>query len=124
MNHNEPNIKLLILFGSRARGTQGRMSDTDVAVLADRPLTMKDKGMVAEQIAPALHVSEDAIDIVDLQNASPLLQYHVAEEGKLLRGTVFDFTRFKVLAWKRYLDTARFRKARHESLKRHVERIH
>ncbi|TSC77451.1 MAG: hypothetical protein G01um101429_1048 [Parcubacteria group bacterium Gr01-1014_29] len=124
MNHNEPDVKLLILFGSRARGTQGRISDTDVAVLADRPLTVRDKGVIAEQVAPTLHVSEDEIDIVDLQSASPLLQYHVAEEGKLLRGNTFDFTRFKVLAWKRYLDTARFRKARHESLKRHVARIH
>ena len=124
MDHNKPNIKLLILFGSRARGTQGRISDTDVAVLADRSLEIRDKSMIAERIAPTLRVSEDEIDIVDLQSASPLLQYQIAQEGTLLQGSIFDFTRFKVLAWKRYLDTARFRRARHESLKRHVARIH
>ncbi len=108
----------------RARGTEGRTSDTDIAVLADRPLIMKDESIVAAQVSKDLRVSEDDVDIVDLWDASPLLQHQVANEGKLLRGSAFDFTRFKALAWKRYLDTARFRRARHESLKRHVTRIH
>ena len=33
-------IKLVILFGSQVTGKAGEKSDTDVAVLADHPLTL------------------------------------------------------------------------------------
>ncbi|TSC55304.1 MAG: hypothetical protein Greene041679_651, partial [Parcubacteria group bacterium Greene0416_79] len=33
--------RLVILFGSQARGTAGKQSDTDVAVLVDHPLALE-----------------------------------------------------------------------------------
>lgn len=116
------NIKLIILFGSRATGKAGESSDTDIAVLADHPLTLKDKMKLAEDTANRLNVNEDKVDIVDIWHASPLLQYQVAQYGKLLEGDNFDFTRFKVLAWKRYLDTSKFRRAREKALEQYVKR--
>lgn len=106
------NIKLIILFGSHASGKAGESSDTDIAVLADHSLTLKEKMKLTEDIANRLNVNEDKVDIVDIWHAPPLLQHQIAKHGKLLEGDNFDFTRFKVLAWKRYLDTAKFRRAR------------
>ena len=56
------------------------------------------------------------IDLIDLFDAPPLLQFQISKEGKLLSGEEKDFLRFKVLAWKRYLDTAKFRKIREKTL--------
>jgi len=114
-------IKLVILFGSHAAGEAGKRSDTDIAVLADHPLDLDDRGGIAEKMAKRLSVTEDDIDIVDLWSASPLLQHEVAEKGKLLEGDDYDFLRFRVLAWKRYQDTAKFRRVRERALARKHE---
>lgn len=115
---------LTILFGSRARGTAGKQSDTDVAVLADRPLTLREKNALRERIAKELSVCEDKVDLIDLYDAPPLLAHQVGETGRLLKGTQFDFNRFRIRAWKHYLDTAKFRRARERALKHYVQRTH
>lgn len=115
---------LLILFGSRAKGTARANSDWDVAVVADHPLSLKEYGLYAEEAARLLQINEDAVDLADMWGASPLLQQFVAKEGKLLAGDPFLFIRFKVLAWKRYVDTAKLRRLRSEALQHYVKRIH
>lgn len=116
---NEHHDSLMILFGSRARNTAGASSDADVAVLDDHPLKISEKGEWGTQAARMLGTSEDSVDVVDLWNAPPLLQHRVAEEGKLLRGSSAAFIRFRTLAWRRYLDTAKFRRARERALLGH-----
>ena len=74
--------KLIILFGSSATGTAGSHSDTDVAVLADHVLSLRELGEISHDIAEELHVSEDKIDMVDLYRASPLLQYEIATQDR------------------------------------------
>ena len=107
---------LIVTFGSQTRGTAGVASDFDVAVLSNHPLNLKEKSELASKLAAKLKIAEDKIDLVDLWNASPLLQHQIASNGKLLEGDEFDFLRFKVLAWKRYMDTAKLRRAREKSL--------
>lgn len=108
--------RLEILFGSQASKTASGQSDTDVAVLFDRPLTLEEKLNLRSNLSEKLGVSEEKIDLVDLWVASPLLQYQVAQNGKLVEGKEFDFVRFKVLAWKRYQDTAKLRRIREKVL--------
>lgn|SRR3989338_7898650 len=117
-------LKLAILFGSKARGTAGRSSDTDVAVLVDHPLALHEKNKLGEYIARKLGIPEEKIDLIDLYDAPPLLAHEVGETGKLIEGTRFDFNRFRIRAWKHYLDTAKFRRAREKSLKQYVQRTH
>lgn len=113
-----PSVQLVILFGSQVKGYANKNSDTDIAILADHPLTMEDHVAIAPEIAQLLKVNEDNLDIVDLWEASPLLQQEIATTGKLLYGDPFAFLRFRVLAWKRYQDTAKFRRARITALER------
>lgn len=110
-------LKLVILFGSQARGTSGKNSDTDIAVLAGHELSLTEKDELGERLAGKLGVSDEKVDVIDLWDASPLLAHQIGETGRLLEGTPFDFTRFRIRAWKQYLDTARFRRAREKSLK-------
>ncbi|MEK7560499.1 MAG: nucleotidyltransferase domain-containing protein [Patescibacteria group bacterium] len=114
------NLKLVILFGSQARGSAGTESDTDVAALSDHALSLAERSVLIKRLALELNAPEDKVDLVDLWAAPPLLQHHISEEGKLLYGKPFDFLRFRVLAWKRYQNTAKFRRARHETLKNYV----
>lgn len=93
------------------------MSDTDIAVLSDHELNLLEKSEFAARYAPKVGGHEDKTDVVDLRTASPLLQHEVAKHGKLISGSEHDFFRFRVLAWKRYQDTAKFRKKRAEALK-------
>jgi predicted nucleotidyltransferase len=84
----EPTVRLAWLFGSRARGTERRDSDVDVAVLvddacADGPGALKDSYF---RLIPAMTgaVRSDLIDLVILNHAPPLLRHRVVRDGVLL----------------------------------------
>ncbi len=110
------NASLFILFGSQNKGHAGAASDFDIGILADEPLTFEQKSKLSEEIAKEFGFAEDKIDLVDLNEASPLLQMEAAKSGKLLKGKESDFFKFKLLAWKRYQHTAKFRRMRKEHL--------
>lgn len=111
-----PIVRLLVLFGSHATGTTGAMSDFDVAVLSDHELSFEERNALIDDISITYKISEEKVDLIDLRSAPPLLERQIAEHGKLLKGNPLDFIRFRVLAWKRYQDTAKFRRARAEKL--------
>ena len=72
-----PEIRLAILFGSRATGAAGPESDVDIGLLADSPLGHDRKLRLIEAIGLELGVPAD---VVDLHGApEPVL-------GEVLRG--------------------------------------
>lgn len=73
-----------LLFGSRARGCSTDESDFDIAILAERPLTLGEAEEIALRLAEALGAPADKVDIVDLQTASNELLFKVIRDGKLL----------------------------------------
>lgn len=84
-------LKMLVLFGSRARGDYREDSDYDFAVLYDEDLQeslTKDKpyGFIeAYSVIPkVLGISSDRIDIVNLGHCSDVIAHFVAQDGKLL----------------------------------------
>ncbi len=88
-----PNIVAALLFGSRARGSPAEGSDFDIAILAEQPLTLEELEGIAAELAAALGVPADKIDIVDLQAAPNELLYKVIRDGKLLYAS--DEERFR-----------------------------
>jgi predicted nucleotidyltransferase len=72
-----PGIRLAILFGSRARGTEGAGSDVDVAVLG--------AGADAPEVAAALSQAVGKeIDVVPLEDPSIPLQEALVRDGVLV----------------------------------------
>lgn len=61
------------LFGSRASGQARPDSDLDIALLADRPLTLKERVELQLQLMKLWGL--DAVDLVDLRQASALLAF-------------------------------------------------
>jgi predicted nucleotidyltransferase len=83
-----PYLKLLILFGSRARGDHFPSSDWDFALLFDEELRQYYEpggGLrcyrswtVLQQI---LDLGDDEMDWIDLKNASDVLAHAIARDG-------------------------------------------
>jgi predicted nucleotidyltransferase len=72
-------IRLLVLFGSRARGKVHQHSDWDLGYLAGEGV---DIDLLRARLAQAL--ATDAIDLVNLARGSALLRMRIAAEGKAL----------------------------------------
>jgi len=68
----EGRVRLAYLFGGRAKGYVLK-GDYDIAVLMPENYTLYDLGLLQVEIAEALNVDEDRVDLVCLNNASPQL---------------------------------------------------
>jgi len=99
---SHPEVKLVYLFGSMARGDQGPMSDYDFAVYLDEK-DKKETTRVRFQLMDALSrtLGTNRIDVVMLDSAeSPELKYNILQEGKL----IFEREPFRVLVEPRILN--------------------
>ena len=119
-----PNLKLLILFGSRARGEHRPDSDWDLAISYDETNRQTHIKEISNDYLTSLsilselfEINRDLIDLIELDRCSPLMKYQVARDGKLIyEKNTGDFLKFRVRAWKEYADTAKFRKIQKDSI--------
>lgn len=74
-----PGLRLLVLFGSRARGDAAAEADWDLAYLASPPF---DGDQLLADLAGALDA--DRLDLVDLSRAGGQVRYRAARDGRLL----------------------------------------
>ncbi len=103
---------MIIAFGSQVSGRATAVSDFDFAVYSPKHLSLSDRVDITGFLSKKYNINEDKIDLVDLSSVSPLLKFAVAQNGKLVDGDYIDFIRFKVRAFKEYVDTAKFRRLR------------
>lgn len=108
----QPNIRLAVLHGSRATGSERADSDWDVAVLADHLLTAEDRSTLRRAFAAKLDVPEERVDIADLRSDSPFLLYRVAMHGTPIEGDYREFRAFQLKAWKDYLNNRKMAELR------------
>ena len=75
----EKGLKLLVIFGSRARGDARSDSDWDFGYLADKPFD-------PDSLLAALvtRLGSDRVDLADLARAGAQLRYRVAAEGRVV----------------------------------------
>ncbi len=78
-NKNEPRIDLAYIFGSRAAGKEGPISDYDIAVLFSEPYTPGQRYELAHKLKKKLMT--DQVDLVVLNNAPIELRYAVIASG-------------------------------------------
>ncbi|QOJ79741.1 DUF86 domain-containing protein [Infirmifilum lucidum] len=79
-------VEVAVLFGSLARGSPNPR-DIDIAVRFSAEKSLLDLSELAVRIAEKLGVGVEAIDIVDLGGAKPLLLFKVLKEGVVVKGS-------------------------------------
>ncbi|WP_114279074.1 type VII toxin-antitoxin system MntA family adenylyltransferase antitoxin [Thioalbus denitrificans] len=105
----EPAVLFAYLFGSRARGTHGPMSDFDIAVhLAQNVDLFTFRLQMLEQLNRLLKT--DKVDLVVLNDAPLLLRHRVIRDGRLLKEHHDERVRFESRTLRDYLDSAYLRR--------------
>ncbi len=92
-----PEIELLVLFGSRARGEAHSGSDWDFGYLAAPGF--RSENLLARLV---LLLGTDAIDLVNLERTNGLLRYRTAAEGRTLfeaRDGAFERFAFEAISY-------------------------
>lgn len=106
-------VELIVVFGSHARGKARADSDLDVGVLFSAGRCELD---LLEEVREALGGGDD-LDLVCLNRAGSLLLKEAAQDGivqfESRPGAVEEF---RLRAYKRYMDTAKFRRLEAEAL--------
>jgi len=110
-----PDIQVVYLFGSQARGTADSASDVDVAVfvtaegLADPLLDLR--------IASYLQARcRREVDVVIINRANPVLQHEVLRTGRRIRERDPAFrASHELMVFKRYLDHRHYQRKRQEN---------
>lgn len=111
-------VELAYLFGSHGRGKPTKFSDIDIGVVFKRGA---DKKKLLDSLRADLTrvLGEEAIDLVDLEEAPPRLKYNAVREGKVILGEKLCKA-FEVRAMKEYFD---FRPLEDMYFRRMEERI-
>ncbi len=107
----ERDVRLLILFGSAASGSQRPDSDIDLAVDFGRDTSPRDELAFHGDLMEALDT--DRVDLVNVRTAGPIVLREIALHGTpVYVRAERDFAEFQVHALTRFMDTARFRELR------------
>jgi uncharacterized protein len=120
-----PEVVAVYLFGSAARGTRGKRSDVDIAVLTRvGGISRRGSRSLVEYVQAACDaLGTDDVDVVLLRRAPIVLRHEVFREGKLL--LVRDpeaLSRFRLESSREYLDTIPLRRTFEEAFFRRVRR--
>ncbi len=114
-----PEVSFAYLFGSRARGATGPLSDIDVAVFLDRQVeTFTFRLRLMEKLAQVL--GAERFDLVTLNDAPPVLRYEVIREGQVIKENKRSRIEFEARTLGEYLDTAHMRSVQQDYLKKQL----
>lgn len=80
-----PSLKMLILFGSRARGNPHSNSDWDFAFLCDSDQqNVLFNAEIYAILADLFRINDDKIDAINLAKCPALIAHAIAQDGRLL----------------------------------------
>jgi predicted nucleotidyltransferase len=102
-------LRLMVLFGSSARGRSRPDSDLDIGVLVGDNLSAARRTKLWGMLC---RLFQAEVDLTVLNHSDPLLGYQVACEGIVLFETEPDaWETWKSYAMRRFWDTEKFRQA-------------
>lgn len=124
-----PYLKMLVLFGSRATGRTHANSDWDFATLYDEEIR---KTLITNPfawfevptiISQVLEIPDNKVDVVELNNCSPIIAHFVARDGKLIyEKEPGEFNNFRKRALKSDLEMKEIRKTLREKIEVGLQR--
>lgn len=117
-------LKVVMVFGSAAKGTMNADSDIDLAVLANRKFYEKDFSDFNCDLMRAEDVERREIDVVPIGNQNPLLLFNIFNDGKPIY--VADQQEYyRLCSWARvsYEESQRFFGGREQLLRKRMKRL-
>jgi predicted nucleotidyltransferase len=119
-----PGIAVLVVFGSRARGTHRPDSDLDIAVLPDTADSRARRYLQANLAVAFAHLApEGRVDVILLDEAPAELRQGVMESGRvLLNRDPKAWKELRVRTMREYGDSEYYRRLYHEAQRRRLER--
>jgi len=112
-----PEVRFAYLFGSHARDDAGPLSDLDIAVFLSPEVSAFDfRLQLMETLVQAL--GTDHLDLVTLNDASPVLKYEVIRHGRIVKEDREVRIPFEAHTLSEYLDTEHLRRTQREYLKK------
>lgn len=119
-----PEVVAIYLFGSQASAQAGPLSDLDIAVLLDESRVMSKRHLMPHLrfIGEVMHACRAFdVDVVLLNEATPLLAYEVIRGGHLLyEGSHDKRVGFEARTVQHYLDLVPFYRVSRSYLKRQL----
>ena len=113
-----PDIEFVVVFGSRAKGTERSSSDLDIAVKFDPDLTSEDRFRKRCRLSARLQENDSPfVDLSDIDEL-PLEFAHAAVNGELICGDREAFREFKTEV------EDRFENSREEIERQQLDLIH
>lgn len=94
-------LKLALLFGSRARNQQREDSDLDIAILGNKKIDFKELLQINYEFQKVFKI---VVDVRSLHDATPLFRYQVTKNSQLFYGTSRDYFDYKSFAYLDYID--------------------
>lgn len=98
-----PSLQAVYLFGSQATGETTPASDVDLAVLLPAPLAAEQRWHLSGELADRLGAD---VDLIDLRQASTVLQHQVVTGGQRLWHRGLDSDEFELMVQSEYWDLA------------------
>jgi predicted nucleotidyltransferase len=119
-----PGVAVLVVFGSRAQGTQRPDSDLDVAVLPDTADSRARRYLQADLAVALAHLApEGRVDVILLDEAPTDLRQGIMESGRvLLDRDPETWKELRVRTMREYGDSEYYRRQYYEAQKRRLER--
>lgn len=117
-------IKLVMLFGSSARGTETKKSDVDIAVLGDKDFYEKNYSDFLFEMAKLEDIERREIEVVPISDRNPILLYHIFKDGiALYKKSEEEY--FRIINWARFIyeDNKRFFYGREKSIRERLKKI-
>ena len=125
-----PYIKLLVLFGSRARGDYSEKSDWDFAFLCDEELRKQyEKGgwdayRVWGILQNSYNLGDDQIDAIEMKDCSAILAHNIAQDGQIIyEQNPEEFTHFRQEKLITPAEMKQLQKEMRESLKQKIQEL-
>jgi predicted nucleotidyltransferase len=117
-------IAVLVVFGSRARGTHRPDSDLDVAVLPSTADSRVRRYLVADVAVALAHLApEGRVDVILLDEAPEVLRQRIMETGRvLLNRDPEAWKELRVRTMREYGDSEGYRRLYIEAQRRRLER--
>ena len=99
-------LRLILLYGSFARGETHDDSDLDIAILGKKPLNLDTLlSIYAEMPFIFGDNKRRELDLSSLHHINPLFRFYVMRDSVLLYGKSIDYYSFKAYAFRDYQES-------------------